>query len=439
MSHSLHRIHALTALILTFGLPMSWALTGCDPPKTPPDVTLQTATAVAPDKLAPQTIEERARELTQRYLIVDGHIDLPFRLEMGRDEGGAVTEDVTQRTEKGNFDWVRARAGGLDAPFMSIYVPASYQKDGGAKAFAEKLIGLVEGIAEASPDKFAIPHNVADVQKAFAAKKVSLPLGMENGAPLEGKLENVAHFHKRGVRYITLTHSEDNDICDSSYADTHIHKGLSVFGKQVVAEMNRVGIMIDVSHISDDAFWQVMDLSKTPVIASHSSCRHFTPGFERNMSDDMIKRLAKSGGVIMINYGSTFITKVARQWSDDVKTAREAFMTSQGLEDRKDPKVKTWYEAYKADHPLPFANVTDVADHIEHVIKLVGVDHVGLGSDFDGVGDSLPVGLKDASELPNLVAELLRRGVSESDIAKICGINVMRVWAKVELFAASHH
>lgn len=397
---------------------------------------MQQPSGAASDKGSPPSIEERARELAQKLIIVDGHIDLPFRLQMGK-AGGGQLEDVTQRTEKGDFDWVRARAGGLDAPFMSIYVPASYQETGGAKAFADTLIDLVQGIAERAPEKFVVARDVSQVFEAFKAKQVALPMGIENGAALEGKLENVQYFADRGVRYITLTHAKDNDICDSSYDDTRTHKGLSDFGRQVVAEMNRVGIMIDVSHISDDAFWQVMEVSKTPVIASHSSCRHFTPGFERNMNDAMIERLAKDGGVIMINYGSTFLTKEARAWSDAAKEARIAFMAAENIEDRHDERVKTFYEQYRKDKPLPYATVNDVADHIMHVIDLVGVDHVGLGSDFDGVGDSLPRGLEDPSMLPNLIAELLRRGVSEVGIAKICSLNVMRVWATVSKAAAS--
>lgn len=433
MSHFVHRSHRAVGLALIACL----ALVSCDPPKSPPDVSIQPAASSLLRGSAPPSVEAHARELSQQLLIVDGHVDLPFRLEKGREAAGGLGEDVTRRTVKGDFDWERARAGGLDAPFMSIYVPASYQKDGGAKAFADKLIDLVQGIADAAPDKFTTVQSAAEVIVAFSKKLVALPLGMENGAPLEDNLDNVAYFHGRGVRYITLTHSEDNQICDSSYADTHTHRGLSDFGKAVVAEMNRVGIMIDVSHISDDAFWQVMDITKTPVIASHSSCRHFTPDFERNMSDAMIKRLAEGGGVVMINYGSTFLTRSARAWSDAIKPAREAFMQSEGLSDDHDPKVLAWYERYRVDHPLPYASVADVADHIQHVITLVGIDHVGLGSDFDGVGDSLPIGLKDASQLPNLIAELLRRGLSDNDIAKVCGLNLLRVWLAVEQFAAA--
>jgi len=349
------------------------------------------------------------------------------------EEGGTVA-NVVQRSDEGDFDWPRAHAGGLDAPFMSIYVPAKYQKTGGAKAVADQLIDIVEGIVKRAPDKFVLASSVADVRRAFAEGRVALPMGIENGAAIESDLTNLKHFHERGVRYITLTHAEDNAICDSSYAETRTHNGLSEFGGQVVRVMNEIGIMIDVSHISDDAFWQVMESTQTPVIASHSSCRHFTPGFERNMADDMIERTAKGGGVVMINYGSTFITAEARAWSNAYWEARKAYAEEKGLGmDHHD--VDTFGDQYKREHPLPYASVNDVVDHIEHVIEVAGIDHVGLGSDFDGVGDSLPEGLKDPSDLPNLFAELHRRGRSEADLKKIAGENLLRVWAAVEDYA----
>jgi membrane dipeptidase len=434
MPHAVRRRHAALALLIPLA---------CDPAPAPApagSASVATPAQSASASAAPvQDPHARAVALAKKFIIVDGHVDLPYRLDEAKREG--KPEDVRERTDKGDFDWARAQAGGFDAPFMSIYVPASYQKKGGAKAYADELIDLVEGICRSAPEKFSVARSPAEVVKNTRDGKVSFPMGIENGAAIEGKLENLAHFHGRGVRYITLTHSEDNDICDSSYDKRHTHKGLSPFGKQVVAEMNRLGIMIDVSHISDDAFWQVMDETRTPVIASHSSCRHFTPGFERNMSDDMIKKLAAGGGVILINYGSTFLTAEARAWSDKLSTEREAFMKESKLAAKDDPKVEAWVKKWEAEHPLPRATVKAVADHIEHVIALVGVEHVGLGSDFDGVGDSLPSGLKDASEVPNLIEELLARGHSEGDIEKICSGNVLRVWLKVEAFAAelAHH
>lgn len=413
-----------STLVLGLSL-LGFACSPAAPPSsTPSPAPVPSATAAVPFD---------GQAVAKRLIIVDGHIDLPHRLRKSMKDG-VVSEDVVASTEKGDFDWPRAHAGGLDAPFMSIYVPASYQKEGGAKAVADQLIDIVEGLAKRAPDKFVLAPTVADVRRAFADGKIALPMGIENGAAIEGDLTNLKHFHDRGVRYITLTHSEDNDICDSSYAETRTHNGLSEFGRQVVRGMNDVGIMIDVSHISDDAFWQVMDLSRTPVIASHSSCRHFTPGFERNIADDMIKRVAEGGGVVMINYGSTFVTAEARAWSTAYWKAKKGFADEKGL-GMEHPDVDAFADTYKSDHPLPYASLSDVADHIEHVIEVAGIDHVGLGSDFDGVGDSLPRGLEDPSKLPDLLTELHRRGHSEAELKKIAGENLLRVWAAIEAYA----
>jgi membrane dipeptidase len=300
---------------------------------------------------------------------------------------------------------------------------------------AEDLINIVDEIARAAPDKFAIALSPADVREHFAGGLMSLPMGMENGSPIEGELGNIEHFYNLGIRYITLAHGLSNHISDSSYDTNQQWNGLSEFGVEVVNEMNRLGIMIDISHVSDDAFWQVMEVSKVPAIASHSSARHFTPGFERNMSDDMIKRLAESGGVIQINFGSSFITADANEYSAQRRPASQAFLADHPELGYADLAIQ-FTPQYEAEHgPLPFASIDDVLDHFDHVIALVGVDHVGIGSDYDGVGDSLPIGLKDVAAYPNLIAGLLRRGYSEADIQKILGENLLRVWSEVEDYA----
>ena len=379
---------------------------------------------------------DKATAMAKNAIIVDGHIDVPYRLNNSRDADGNLTEDISERTKEGDFDYPRAVAGGLDAPFMSIYIPSKYQKTGGAKKLADELIDMVEGFIEKHPDKFAKAHSVADVRENHEDGKVSLPMGMENGAGIEKDLKNLKHFYNRGIRYITLTHATDNAICDSSYDDSRTHKGLSAFGKKVVPEMNRLGIMIDVSHVSDDAFFQVMELTRVPVIASHSSCRHFTPNYERNMSDEMIKKLGRNGGVIMINFGSSFINDESRAHFKKKREAVKKFQQDNDIEDDNDPRVKEFSKRYDEENPPRFATVGEVADHVQHVVKLVGIDAVGFGSDFDGVGDTLPVGLKDVSMYPNLIAELLERGYNEADIAKMAGGNVLRVWNEVEDYAA---
>jgi membrane dipeptidase len=373
---------------------------------------------------------ERAEWLIEQAILVDTHIDVPYRLVEGGDE------DLSTRTEKGDFDHPRAVAGGLDAAFMSIYVPADLQADpAAAKAHADRLIDMVEGFAARWPDRFALATSSADVRRLAAVEgMVSLPMGMENGAPLE-TLEDVRRYAGRGIRYVTLTHGEDNLIADSSYAETDTWGGLSPYGREVIAELNRLGVLVDVSHVSDPAFEQAVELSRAPVIASHSSCRHFTPGFERNVSDELIQKLAAADGVVQINFGSAFVTAEANAQSRAFYEERGAAFEEQGIEEGS-PEAEAWDEQYWAERELLYADVTDVADHIDHVIQLVGVEHVGLGSDFDGVGDSLPTGLKDASQYPNLVAELLRRGHSEEDVRLILGENLLRVWERAEEVAA---
>jgi membrane dipeptidase len=383
---------------------------------------LVTCSAFADDNAAARL--EHAKKLVQQSALVDTHIDVPYRLLKN-------WEDVTAATAEGDFDYPRARAGGLDVSFMSIYTKAELEAEGGSYGMANRLIDHVEAIAARAPERFMLVDSVASAEQAFASGRVGLAMGMENGSPLDGKLENVRHFYDRGVRYITLTHSLSNHISDSSYDEQRQWQGLSPFGREVVTEMNRVGVMVDISHVSDQAFWQVLEVSKVPVIASHSSVRHFTPGFERNMSDDMIEALARAGGVIMINFGSSFVTAVANQWSADKDKVQDAWLQSNGVE-KGSAEEEAFEEQYREQHPPPYATLSDVADHFDHVVKLAGVNHLGIGSDFDGVGDSLPVGLKDVGAYPGLVAELLKRGWSDEDIGKILGGNLFRVWRAVE-------
>jgi membrane dipeptidase len=368
---------------------------------------------------------EKAIKLTHDNILIDSHIDVPYRLQ-------EKWIDVTKATKDGDFDYPRAKAGGLNAPFMSIYVPASLDDSSESTALAHKLIDYVEAIVGRAPDKFAIAKSVDDVNEHFNQGLISLPMGMENGSPIQGDLENLKIFHDRGIRYITLAHSQANHISDSSYDIRRKWKGLSPFGKQLITEMNNIGVMVDISHVSDAAFYQVMELSKVPVIASHSSLRRFTPGFERNMDDEMIKALGTNGGVIQINFGSGFVTKMARSWRDLMGKKRDALAEKLGKDSKE---VEAFEDKYRAKQPYPFATLESVLDHIDHVVKLVGIEHVGIGSDYDGVGDSLPEGLKDVSTYPNLVQGLLDREYSEKDIAKILGGNFLRVWSAVEKYA----
>lgn len=389
------------------------------------------------DRMNDEQLRAFADELAHKYIITDGHVDLPYRLKMNKFVLEREYLGIPIKTDDGDFDYERAKKGGLDAPFMSIYIPSSYQlQPDKGKALADSLINMVKGIAENIPDKFAIAGSVEDVQRNFSKGLISLPMGMENGAPVGDDLANVQYFYDRGIRYITLTHGKDNQICDSSYDTTHTWNGLSPFGREVVAEMNRVGIMVDISHVDDSTFYQVMKLTKAPCIASHSSCRKFTPKFQRNMSDDMIRQLAKNGGVIQINFGSGFLDSAVSAQNNANRDKLRALLAEKKL-GMRDSLARPIIEQFRKENPSLYADVETVANHIDNVVKLVGIDHVGIGSDFDGVGDSLPTGLKDVSQYPNLIYALLKRGYTESDIEKICSGNVFRVWKKVAEVAAA--
>ncbi|MFB0945914.1 MAG: membrane dipeptidase [Spirosomataceae bacterium] len=395
----------------------------CRSAKLPKSVTIDTE------------LMNKADELAQRYIITDGHVDLPYRLKVKNFQLEREYVGIPVQSEDGDFDFVRAKQGGLDAPFMSIYIPATYEPEG-AKALADTLITMVKWIAENNTDKFMVAKSPAEVQTTKAAGKIALPMGMENGSPIS-KLEDVAYFKKQGISYITLTHSKVNQICDSSYDTTRVWNGLSPFGYEIVDEMTKQGIMIDISHVSDSTFWDVVKVSPVPVIASHSSARKFTLGFERNMADDMIQEMKVNNGVIMINFGSTFLDGEVAIKRKEMQAKLGAVLAKEGLTFRDDA-AKPFIEKFLKTNPMAFADIEIVADHIDHVVKLAGIDHVGFGSDFDGVGDSLPTGLKDVADYPNLIYTLLVRGYSESDIEKVCSGNLFRVWNEVIAYAETH-
>lgn len=374
---------------------------------------------------------QRSAALALNSIIADTHIDTPSKLLR------SMPDALGDRLDGMEFDYPRAKAGGLNAAFMSIYTPAIFEAEGKSYDHANALIDIVETMVSSAPDKFAIAISPKEVRAHAEAGLVSLPLGMENGSPIEGDLAKLRHFFDRGIRYVTLAHSLSNHISDSSYDETRQWDGLSPFGEQVVTEMNRLGIMVDISHVSDAAFFDVMAVTAAPAIASHSSARHFTPGFERNMSDEMIRALADNGGVIQINFGSSFVTRVAREYSDARSAAAAVFMEA-NPDVTREQLGEVFTPGFEAENgPYPFADVDDVLDHFDHVVDLVGIDHVGIGSDYDGVGDSLPTGLKDVASFPVLIEGLIARGYSDEDIRKILGENLLRVWQAVEDYAAS--
>jgi membrane dipeptidase len=394
------------------------------------------ATALAllisiPAALAADT-SEPARKLAQDAVIVDTHIDAPGVLMSKWADLGAAAPDR-------DFDYPRARQGGLDVAFMSIYTSAAQDDDGSAWQVANTMIDAVEALAARHPDKFAIPTSPRDVERLRKGGSVLLPLGMENGAPIGDDLTNLGFFFARGIRYITLAHSANNRISDSSYTIAKKWNGLSPFGKDVVREMNRLGIMVDVSHLSDAAVRDAVALSKVPVIASHSALRHFTPGFERNLSDELVRAIADKDGVVQIPFGNAFVNPEAAKNAqayfravNDLNKRNAALQAAGKPQESKEEFDKAW----EAAHPSPKTAIDAVLDQIDYAVKLVGADHVGIGSDFDGVDGNLPDTLRTVADYPNLVAGLQARGHSDEDVRKILGGNLLRVWGEVEAGAS---
>lgn len=375
-----------------------------------------------------QTSSDAARKLAQDAVIVDTHIDAPGMLMDGWKDLGV---DAKGR----EFDYPKARAGGLDVAFMSIYTSPKQDADGSAWQVANEMIDSVEALVQRHPDKFALLRSPKQVDALRKGDRVLLPLGMENGAPIGDDIKNLQFFFDRGVRYITLAHSAANRIADSSYALERKWHGLSPFGKQVVAEMNRLGIMVDVSHLSDESAREAIALSTVPVIASHSAFRHFTPDFERNISDELAKAVADKGGVVQVPFGTAFVdpkgaadTQAHFRAINDFNQRNAALKAAGKPLESKEAFDKAWAET----HAAPVTKIDAVLDQVDYAVKLIGIDHVGIGSDFDGVDGELPDGLRTTADYPNLVAGLQARGYSDADIGKILGGNLLRTWAAIE-------
>jgi membrane dipeptidase len=370
-----------------------------------------------------------AQQFARDAIIVDTHIDAPGELlkqwrDLGVDASGV------------EFDYPRARQGGLDVAFMSIYTSRADDAAGTARQKAHAQIDAVEALAARHPERFAIARSPADVDRLVPGERVLLALGMENGAPIGDDLAQLRTFYDRGVRYVTLAHSRSNRIADGSYSLDRPLQGLSPFGEQVVAEMNRLGIMVDVSHLSDEAVRDVLRVTKAPVIASHSGLRHFTPGFERNLDDELALAIAKNGGVVQIVFGSGFIDAGAAADTTAYFKALADFQREHAaVLARGETPAKTLAQfdaEWDTAHPKPATRIGQVLDQIDYAVKLLGADHVGIGSDFDGVGGALPEGLRTVADYPNLVEGLRERGHSDETIRRILGLNLLRVWREVE-------
>jgi membrane dipeptidase len=312
----------------------------------------------------------------------------------------------------------------LNAAFSVAYIDSHFGVDSARFVF-DYLLNKVRYYAKTYPNKFALAVSPGDVRKNFVKKLFSLIPCLENGSPIGEDLEYLKYINNQGIAYITLCHAKTNQISDSNFDSDRKWDGLSPLGLEVIKEMNRLGIMIDISHSTDSAVIQAINISKAPIIASHSSCRYFTPGLERNLSDTLIKAIAKKNGIIMINFGAIFLDSVCMINTDSVlyllNTKGLSYDSKEGMD---------FITEYGKTHRL-LSDSKQVVNHIEHIIKLVGIDYVGLGSDFDGVGPSKPSDVMDVSCYPVIVYELLKRGYSRKDIKKILSANFMRVWNDV--------
>jgi membrane dipeptidase len=387
-----------------------------------------------------EDLAARARRLHQSAIVVDSHIDAPDQL---------ITKwaDVGTRGATTHFDIPRAREGGLTAPFFSIYVPGSFAETGGAARRALELIDLTYRVVEEHPRDMLLATSVADIRRAKQAGKIAVLMGIEGGHAIEDSLGALRAFHRAGVRYMTLTHTNTNNWADSSGpfylpdfdpAASAVHHGLTDFGREVVREMNRLGMIVDISHVGDATLDQVLAVSRAPVLASHSSCKVFSD-IPRNLTDDQIRRIAAKGGVVMINFGTLFLDQAATdEWRKDLAARKPEYLKLK-QQYAKDPKKLQ--EALRAllggdQRTYKLASWTKAIDHIEHVIQVAGPDAVGIGSDFDGISDP-PEGLEDVSLLPRITEELLRRGHSEAEVRKVLGENFLHLFARVEAVAKS--
>lgn len=354
--------------------------------------------------------------------VLDSHCDTPSQLLRLR--------DLSQDNSYGHVDFPKLKRGGVDGAFFALYTSASLSNEE-ANALAVKMLDAVEKCVSENADKAAL---ALTPEEALSNKKrglFSVMIGMENGSPIGTSLDILEKFFKRGVRYMTLCHSGNNEICDSCAPEVKKWHGLSPFGREVIAKMNAMGMMIDVSHISDESFWDVLEYSAAPVVATHSCCRALC-NHPRNMTDEMIVALAQRGGLIQINFYPAFL-------DDNFRSSQEYWNLSEKAEElesyfKKDPTNnlyrETYYKSLDQLNALERPSYKRIVDHIDHVVDLVGIDHVGLGSDFDGI-DCCPEGLENASFYPRIFEELSVRGYNSEDISKIAGENFLTFWSKV--------
>ncbi len=377
-------------------------------------------------------LQERARRVMQRTPLIDGHNDLPWALRQnhGSDPHAVDLATNLDATTDLHTDIPRLKAGGVGGQFWSVYVPASLPPVEAAQATFEQ-IDVVRRMVAAHPEAFELAYTADDVVRIHRGGRVASLMGIEGGYSINDSLGLLRVFHGLGVRYMTLTHSTTTTWADSA-TDAPKWGGLSPFGEAVVREMNRLGIMVDLSHVSEETMLDAMRVSEAPVIFSHSSARGVTD-HPRNVPDSVLRLLPEDGGVVMITFVPSFVSEDVRAWGA-ARAAEEARLKS--LHPGSPTAVTEGVAAWVAANPPPRADIADVADHIDHVRRVAGIDHVGLGGDFDGVS-ALPDGLGGVETYPALIAELYRRGWTDADVRKLLGENVLRVMRRVEAVAAS--
>ena len=371
---------------------------------------------------------ERARALHKQVPLIDGHNDYPWavRENVQRD---VEKLDIRQSQPTIHTDIARLKAGGVGGQFWSVYVPAELQGQAAVTATLEQ-IDIVHRMMRKYPDTFELALTADDVERIFKKGKIASLIGMEGGHSIDNSLAALRMFHRLGARYMTITHSKNVPWADSA-TDTATLGGLSAFGEEVIREMNWLGMLVDLSHVSPDTMTDAIRVSQAPVVFSHSSARALND-VPRNVPDDVLRLLPKNGGVVMVTFVPGFLSPKVAEWgkrqAEETARLQQQFPTDEAAR-------KSGLDAWTKSHLVPRATVADTADHIDHIRKIAGIDHIGLGGDFDGI-TSVPEGLEDVSKYPTLTAELLRRGYKDDDIKKILGLNILRVMRGAEKVAA---
>jgi membrane dipeptidase len=371
---------------------------------------------------------EHARKLLRSTPLIDGHNDLPWEIRTSKTAPRDVAAYDLRTTTPKHTDLARMKQGEVGAQFWSIYIPGE-DKDSGYARIQLEQFDIARRMIQRYPDRLILALTASDIERAFRRHRIASLLGMEGGHAIENSLGALRSYYALGARYMTLTHNVTLDWADAGL-DTARHGGLTSFGREVVREMNRLGMLVDLSHVSPGVMSNALDVAEAPVIFSHSSARALVE-HPRNVPDSILARLPKNGGIVMVTFVPAFVSQEVADWEKQAEDDKKALEATVSDSVERQRRIDQWM----SNHPRPNATLQQVADHIEHVRDIAGVDHVGIGSDFDGI-DFGPVGLEDTSKFPDLFAELIRRGWSDPDLKKLAGQNLLRVLRTAELAAA---